>query len=327
MSNLSKDLTPRLTGVRNGSKHAGLNPHVCVCERWFFDFARHSQSWYNGTMLKIIIALILIFVALGAMYRYIGVPKIYSEEYAELPTAHSYGDPTRAISEISINAFYFVPQNRAENIVPNWREILENNLQKLQEFHSVQFLGRSRVTYRIYPQPIIGFRDGILYDTEDTGGGNPQALRRVSEEIEKRVFDPKGDLYMTDFDVVQSGTYPVLAIMYEGVGSIGGVIYESKFELAGDIAKALGLPDGSIFIVNVESADGFFLVNKLCLEEQERCEMGGPALFAHEFYHTIGISDEYDGELQTSSDIMGSGRFKRLEETYLNKKTVRKLGL
>jgi len=278
-------------------------------------------------MLKILVALIFIFGALAVIYLYLGVPNIYSEDYSELPIPHAFGDPARPIPEISIAAFYFVPQNKTNNIAENWKETLEDSLAKLQKFHSIEFLGRSKISYDIYDAPIVGLRESVAYDTNDTSMGNAQALRRASEEIEERVFDKNGDLYIPEFWVSKKEAYPVFAIMYEGVGSTGGVIYESGFELAGDIAKALGLPEGNIFIVDVERADGFFLINRLCLTSPSQCESGGPTLFAHEFYHTIGIPDEYEGKLQTSSDIMGAGRFKDIEETYLDKRKVKKLGL
>lgn len=282
---------------------------------------------YNRRMLKIAITLILIFSTLAAIYFFLGVPDIYSEDYAELPIPHAFGDPSRKIPEISIAAFYFVPQNKANNVAENWKEALEDSLLKLQKFHSIQFLGRSSMRYDIYETPIIGLHQSIVYDTNDTSEGNPQALKRISEEIQERVFDKTGDLYVPGFGIPSGSAYPVFAVMYEGVGSIGGVIYESEFELAGDIAKSLGLPEGSIFIVDIEHADGFFLVNRLCVTNPDQCDPGGPTLFAHEFYHTIGVPDEYEGEFQTSADIMGAGRFKAIEETYLNKRIVKKLGL
>ena len=278
-------------------------------------------------MLKILVALILIFGALVVIYLYLGVPSIYSEDYAELPIPHAFGDPDRPISEISIAAFYFVPQNKTNNIAQNWKEALEDSLEKLHEFHSIQFLGRSKISYDIYDAPVIGLLNSNAYDTDDTSGGNAQALKRASEEIDERVFDKNGDLYIPEFSASKKDAYPVFAIMYEGVGSTGGVIYESEFELAGDIAKALGLPEGSIFIIDVERADGFFLINRLCLTNPSQCESGGPTLLAHEFYHTIGIPDEYEGKFQTSPDIMGAGRFKDIEETYLDKRKIEKLGL
>jgi len=281
-------------------------------------------------MIKYIIGvLILIFGTLAAMYFGIAVPDIYSEEFAELPIPHSYGDPSRPIPEISVAAFYFVPQNKQDNIDQNWRELLEDSLQKLQQFHEIQFLGRSRIKYDIYPKPVIGLRENISYDTDSTQYGNPQALRNVSEEIDKRIFDPKGDLFLSDFTpFYHEDAYPILAIMYEGVGAVGGVIYESAFELASDIAKKLDLPEASIFIVDVEAADGFFLINRDFFDNPEY-EQVGSTLFTHEFYHTIGIPDAYEvpSEIPTSQDIMGSGRFKRLVEAYINKETLRKLGL
>jgi len=280
-------------------------------------------------MIKYIVGvLFLVFGALGAMYFGIAQPTVYSEDFAELPIPHSYGDSNRPIPEISIAAIYFVPQNKQDNIAQNWKELLEDSLQKLQKFHEIQFLGRSRINYNIYPKPVIGLRESIAYDTDNTQYGNPQALRNISEEIDKRIFDPEGDLFLSDFASFYKDSYPVLAVVYEGVGAVGGVIYESEFELASDIAKKLDLPEASIFIVDVEAADGFFLINRDFFDNPEFGQVGR-TLFMHEFYHTIGVPDAYEvpSNVPTSQDIMGSGRFKQLEETYIDKKTLKKLGL
>lgn len=279
-------------------------------------------------MRYIVILCVIIFSALGAMYFWIGTPGVYSEQFVEFGDPHLYNDPARKIAKIKIAAFYFVPKNKTEELNENWKDILQGSLKKLHDFHSVQLQARSNIEYEIYPNPIIGFKNNIDYDTESTQAGNPQALLNISEELEKRVFKSSGDLYNSSFFNIDSDELPVLAIMYEGVGAVGGMIYEDDLETRGEIAQKFGLPEHMIHIVDIKSVDGFFLINRVFLSELEY-QSTGPSIFAHEFYHTLGIPDEYKEykAIPTSEDIMGLGRFRPIEKTYIDKDTLKKLGL
>lgn len=270
-----------------------------------------------------------IFAALAAMYFWIGVPRI-SPSLEELPESlapHVYNIPERSLKHTQIAAFYFVPKNKVDAQDENWKALLEAGLEKLRAFHALQFQGFSDLTYAIYPEPVIGVEENLFYDTEVTQRGNPRALMSVAEEIEGRVFRPSGDLAIREFSAPPAHVYPVMLIMYEGVGAAGGVIHESELETVGEIAEALGLPEEIIFRVNVDSAGGFFLVNRDFLSEA--FAPAGVTILAHEFYHTIGVPDGYDEEsaVAETSDIMGLGRFKPLEKTYLKEDTLRQLGL
>lgn len=270
----------------------------------------------------------LVFGALAAMYFYIGVPKIYKEAYPALPTPHFYKNQERSISKIKIAAVYFVPKNKSEFLSGNWKEILEPNLKKLQEFHNLQFREQSKIIYEIYPEPIIGLKDTIEYDTENSNRGNPFGLLSISEEIERRVFNSGGDLFIPDFFKADDDAYPVLAIMYEGVGASGGIAYSSDLESVIDIARELDLPESMVYKIDVESVDGFFLINIAFLRDAEYL-IESASLFSHEFYHTIGVPDAYNilTGIDTSQDIMGLGRHRLLEKTYLNKDTMKQFGL
>lgn len=283
-------------------------------------------------MVKYIIGvLIFIFGSLAAIYFFVGVPKVYNEEQRlESSAPHVYENPERSIEEIKIVAAYFVPRNKSEEKNDNWQIVLQRTLLKLQEFHVLQFQGKSRVAFEIYPEPIIGLKDSIEYDTEITQGGNPRALLKVAEELEDRVFGADGDLFRKNFGKFGGNVYPVLAIMYEGVGASGGVIYESELEAESDIAREVNVPESLIYIVDVTSVDGFFLLNRVFLDDPEYREKG-ESIFTHEFYHTLGVPDAYEVpgvyETPVSQDIMGAGRFRPIEKTYLDKNTLHKFGL
>lgn len=270
---------------------------------------------------------IVICAALASMYFWIGVPRISHFAPPEFAAPHFYGNPGRSIEKIQISAFYFVPENKAVALAADWAEVLQTGLQKLVEFHSLQFQGRSSLSFKMYPKPVIGLRDNQWYDTEITQRGNPRALIAIGQELEARAFHTQGDLFLPDFVALADNAYPVLFVMYEGVGASGGVIYESELESVSEIAQKLGLPESVIFKVDIKSVDGFFLVNREFLAGSHG--PAGTSVFAHEFYHTIGVPDGYDEETAVARepDIMGLGRTKPLDKTYVSKETLKSLGL
>lgn len=159
----------------------------------------------------LIFVLLLIAGALYAMYFWVGVPRVFGPEILKATSPHFYGKPDAPLQKIFIKAFYFVPKNKTESAIPDWREILEENLKKLQAFHSLQFQNKSQITYEIYPEIVVGFLNNISYDTFSTQHGNPEGLRRVASELTGRGLFPKEE----------TGQYNVALIMYEGVGASG----------------------------------------------------------------------------------------------------------
>ena len=111
------------------------------------------------------------------------------------------------------------------------------------------------------------------------------------------------------------------------MGASGGIVYDSDLTTREEIAHSLDLPEEVIFIVDIESVDGFFLLNREFLAGIHG-SFGG-SILAHEFYHTIGIPDSYipPKAVPTSQDIMGLGRFKPLNKTYLSHESLKELGL
>lgn len=273
---------------------------------------------------QILGVIIFIFASLAAIYFFVGTSKIYVEEFAEAKSPHIYGSPEKPMKTVKIFAVYFVPKNKIEFIREAWAEPIKGALDDLQKFHSLQFAGLSEIKYEIYPWPVIGLKESIEYDTETTQGGNPNALLSISEEIEKRIFNREGDLFSEEFAEQRYGEYPVLAIIYEGVGAVGGIVYESELEKKSEIAKEAGVPEELIHIVKIFSVDGFFLTNIFFPERDS-------SIFVHEFYHTLGIPDGYVTpglyDIPTGQDIMGAGRFRPIEKTYLEKNTLKELGI
>ncbi|MDO8537069.1 MAG: hypothetical protein Q7R94_02380, partial [bacterium] len=202
---------------------------------------------------------------------------------------------------------------------PDWKEKLATTLDKAARFHDLQFRGASKLAYDIFPEPFILKQDNAHYDTDTTSAGNPRGLVNISEEIETRAFTTSGDLYNENFSAIDKSEYRVMALFYEGVGGAGGIIYESELDSPGEIAKKLGLDESIVYVVNINSVDGFLLVNKRFLDA---------TIFYHEFAHTLGLPDRYDeDDNPSSSDIMGAGRKKPIENTYLDKSLLKEMGI
>ena len=273
---------------------------------------------------QILAVIALIFASLAAIYFFVGTSNIYIEEFAEAGSPHVYANSEKSISAIKIFAVYFVPKNKTEFNSEAWGKSIEDTLDNLQKFHKLQFTGLSKIDYAIYPRPVIGLKESIEYDTENTQGGNQQGLLNIAQEIENRIFKPDGDLFDGEFAQHEASEYPVLAIIYEGVGAIGGIVHESELEDRGEIAKEVGVPEELIHIVDIKSVDGFFLSNIFFLENSN-------SVFAHEFYHTIGIPDAYNTpgfyDIPLGQDLMGAGRFRPIEKTYIEKDTLQNLGV
>lgn len=214
------------------------------------------------------------------MYFWIGVPTVYKSEAPPQKTPHFFEDPKRSIANIQLIAFYFVPKNRKDRAAPDWKEALERNLKKLVLFHQLQFGGASKLEYEIHPEVVLGEEDNIAYDTDVTQHGNPEALKRIAEEMERRGF----------------GGGRAMFIMYEGVGASG--------------------------------TDGVALVSRVFLTDP-RYKDTGATILAHEFYHTLGLPDEYDTETAVafSDDIMGLGRERPLDRTFIKKDSLGKMGI
>ena len=135
--------------------------------------------------------LLSIFGVLAAIYFFVGVPNVY-ETNSLLPlTPHLYQDPTRSLERIHVAVWYVVPQDNRESQIENWKEVVKENLEKLQAFHENQFQGRSHITYEISPEPILVSQQGLL----------------VRQELQERGF-----VFLND----APDEYRVFLLLYEG---------------------------------------------------------------------------------------------------------------
>lgn len=248
-------------------------------------------------MTKYIIGLfVLIIGAIALLYFKIGVLPVYQEETSRVLKPHLSTDIDKSIERISITAFYFIPRDKTHSKLNGWRQTLTRNLEKLKEFHALQLQEYSEITYEIYPSPIEGIHTSLYYDSETTQFGNPHALRQVALEIEQRVFNKDGNLYFTGFGQSDEQAYQVWYIMYEGVGSSG--------------------------------SENVALISSTFLSDPQY-KVYGITYFVHEFYHTLGLADGYEtpSDIPFTDDIMGSGRTKSINQTFLSRENLNHLGL
>ena len=239
---------------------------------------------------------------------------------------YAYRNPEKNLGTIRLMVFYVVPKDRKDRISADWREAAEEALGQIKRFHALQFQNASVIDYSLFPEPIVLESNGVLYDTTSTEAGNPKALVSIGEEIERRVMRPDGDLHRSDLAARPTDQYRVLGFLYEGVGASGGIIYDSELGSVEEIAAQLGVPASIIYKVSIDSADGFFLLNRDYLVKSEYAAYGSTLLY-HEFAHTLGVPDQYDHERSLSNDIMGGGRTQPLSIEYLDRSTLKDMGL
>ena len=247
-------------------------------------------------MLKyLIIVFVFIFSALAWINFGVGVETVYEEETPKPAALHIYNDPGRSIENIEILALYFVPKNKTYQQIENWKEILEDNLKKLEEFHDLQFRGRSRISYKILDKLVTGNKINLEYATNVTQHGNPEGLRRISNELLYRLSS-QGDLYQPGLINKDSSAYKVILILYERVGASVGE----------DVA----------------------LVSRTFFTDPQYSDIAATTL-AHEFYHTLGLPDAYEipSAIPTSLDIMGLGLSRPLEKNYIAREFLKGMGI
>lgn len=211
-------------------------------------------------------------------------------ELSVLPKAqaHYYQDPSRNLSKIRLKVFYAVPSNRAESIYLGWQGLLEPVLTDAAAFHRVQTRGLSELKYDISPEPVILEHDNLFYDTENTNHGNPEALRRVTLELERRAQD-----FLSRHD---GDEFLALAILYEGVGASGS--------------------DGAMILSRTFLSDMQYLSFRSALFYHEFGHtMGLPDLY------------DIETNQPTSDDIMGAGRRRPIIGNYLRADLLKDLGV
>lgn len=235
-------------------------------------------------------------VTLAFLYLFGGSADIAPPAALLLPRPHAYGSSSESLADIHITALYFVPHDMVPISREEWMIPLEQELRRLQEFHTVQFRGSSRVTYALQAVPIMGEKPRSAYDIDAGGHTDPEILRPVMDEAARGVGR----------SLDAGSPYEVLLVLYEGVGAGG--------------AKHVALLSRSFF----ERSDTQLNVGTFLAHEFYHT-LGIP-----DAYRTIPkvFSDgtTADVELLESRDVMGRVRLP-LEESYIEPVTLTAMGL
>lgn len=252
-------------------------------------------------------SIIISFTALLAAVGYL----IFNPEAADFlrpskPNVHHSADAMFTLSDINIKAFYFIPNDKQTLLDGNWQAKLAKALSDLRQFYSFQLHQAVKITFEIYPQPIIGQHEALVYDGADTARGNPNALLSIREELLNR---------QSSFIETGQEDYGVIAVLYEGVGSSATLIKNSRIEAE------------DTFIISDDGPPAF-LVSRYFLSDSAYKDYG-TSIFAHEFGHTLGLPDAYNltTNQPLSDDIMGAGRFRPIQFSYLSMEAKKLLGL
>jgi len=194
---------------------------------------------------------------------------------------HYYLVPDVGVDKIKLEVIYFVPNDQKVN--PDYFSVISNALMQAQGFHLREFNRLSALRYVLYPTPVVGEKSSAFYDGNDTSRGNPNASSEIFSEVARRIYNENGDLYNESFQSRKGNELPIKVFVYEGVGASSGVL-------------------------NVLVAYEYF----------SNTNYGATVLY-HEILHNLGVPDSYDYETNVShsDDIMGSGRNKPIEQTYI----------
>lgn len=270
-------------------------------------------------------ALCVLLVIGGALFyqRFFSFPAVRLQS---VRPAHVYNDSAVSVGEIALRLFYAVPADKAMSS-SSWSATLERAARAATAFHALQFHGSSNIQYEIFPEPILLEHDAAFYEGGTSNRGNPRALVGIASEIDRRVFQKNGDLFRDSFGIRRESAYPVMGIVYEGVGASGGRIYESDLNTEEEIAKKLGVSPEIVYKVAIDSSDGFFLLNQAYLTRSDY-EETGLSFFYHEFAHAIGLPDQYEGPVPQRDDVMsGEGNFRPLRMTYIDRSLLKGMGV
>jgi hypothetical protein len=172
--------------------------------------------------MRIIVSflLIIIGISLWALFD-ISDQNIYmGDTFPDTPPWHK-NDPSQKIASIDVTALYFIPPDNRGSQYPDWEPTLDRYLSLLDDFHDLQFRGRSNINYYIHPDVVIGEKTSELYDSHIALHGSDDALQFLKAELTRRFFSPEGDMY--NKDLVSTGdAYHVFVVLYEGRGASGG---------------------------------------------------------------------------------------------------------
>ncbi len=142
---------------------------------------------------------------------------------------------------------------------------------------------------------------------------------------------------LQEFHTVQfSGQSNIVYSIYKEpvIGVLDGLDYDTENTARGnpsalrrvaiELENRFPLQDNELRVIIYEgvgasSSENVAFLSSTFLFQDSYKNSYGPTFLAHEFYHTLGIHNNYDNitGIASSNDIMGLGRFRQLKHTYL----------
>lgn len=256
-------------------------------------------------MRNLVILFSFLACALIGLTLFVGVTKVNPKPLLQATQPHLYGNKNISIEKINITVFYFVPKDATTTERSDWKEVTEQHLKRLIAFHTLMFENTSKINYTFFPEIIIGNKATKEYETVFKTEDN-DALIPVKEEITQKVLSPGGNLYASLAKTKDTTSRNVYLVVFEGKGAAGN--------------------------------DTFALVSRSYLTDKAYEETSSTFL-AHEFYHTLGLLDNYKTSriiykenqettisLLNKKDIMGQVNI-ALPYTYIDTETLKSMGL
>lgn len=257
-------------------------------------------------MRNLIITFSFLTTYLVLLTLFVGVTKIQPSQAFPVIHPHAYDDTTQPIDSIELTVFYVIPKDALSKKQDDWKEIATKHLEELKKFHTTQFENTSKITYTFFPEIIIGekttkeYEGFFTYDDHDS-------LIPIKKEITERVLTPTGNLYKKEYLPQDSSKkHHVYLVIFEGNGGAGN--------------------------------GNFSLISRSYLND-ENFKNEGTTFLAHEFYHTLGIPDNYQTSayvykdmeqtmisLVSNKDIMGQVNIP-LQHTYIDNETLKRMGI
>lgn len=207
---------------------------------------------------------------------------------AQAQKIHYYGNPSIPVDHIHINVFYVVPQQRKP--AKDWQSELSGSLKRINQFHQLQFLGRSSIMSHVHPDP-------IFLDISYPGGGDgmeADSVVALNESFKRAIKKLPAELL--DETTGAPNEYGVTLLLFEGT---------------------LNAAQGRVFVFSRENFS------------DSRQRGYADSLLYHYFARTLGIPDLYDevGKTSPSEGVMGLGRFRPLQLNFLGSAITKKMGL
>ncbi len=207
---------------------------------------------------------------------------------------HYYNNPIVPLDNIAVKIFYVLPSDKSKNVEEGWQETIRDSFKKITLFHSIQFLGRSAMSYSVFPRPVFLPNKGSFYDTPGTFEVNLSSLESIEEDALLKL-NSESEAELKKFLKIPPGHYTILFFIYEGNG------------MGGDRGRAY--------------------VSATIIKDSAFKDVKESIMYSN-IGHALGFKDHDKKKEEIISDgIMGRGLFRPLEINFIESSILQKMGL